>query len=73
MRICTTDPISGRDVTDLEKAPFAIDGTGESALKIFFESEANRAEYLGIEVEHPGKDLTVNLDNPAPMGAEKRR
>lgn len=72
MRICTTDPISGRDVTDLGKAPFIIDGTGDSALKIFFESEANRSEYLGVELEHPGQDLDVNLDNPAPMGGEKR-
>lgn len=70
MRITTTDPISGNDVTDLANAPFVIEGAGESALKIYFESEQTRREYLDIELEHPGQDLSVNLDNPAPMGGE---
>lgn len=46
MRICTLDPITLNDVTDLENAPFIMDGD----LKIYFESEANKQEYLGIEV-----------------------
>lgn len=70
MRISTTDPITGNDVTDLANAPFVIEGTGESALKVYFESEQTRREYLDIELEHPGQDLSVNLDNPAPMGGE---
>lgn len=73
MRICTTDPISGRDITDVARAPFVVEGTGDSALKIYFESEANRSEYLGVELEHPGQDLSVSLDNPQPMGGERKR
>lgn len=72
MRTSTTDPITGRDVTDLEHAPFVIEGTGDGALKIYFESEDSRNEYLDIEMEHPGQDLSIDLDNPAPMGGERR-
>ena len=42
----TLDPISLNDVTDLENAPFVVEGTGNHTLKIYFESEANRREYL---------------------------
>jgi hypothetical protein len=38
------------DVTDLENAPFVVEGTGDSALKIYFESETNKREYLDIEL-----------------------
>jgi hypothetical protein len=72
MRVSTTDPISGNDVKDLANAPFLIEGAGDGALKIFFESEDNKRAYLDIEVEHPGNDLSVSLDNPAPMGGERR-
>lgn len=34
MRIQTTDPINGKDVTDMEHAPFVIEGSGDDALKI---------------------------------------
>ncbi len=46
MRICTLDPITLNDVTDVANAPFVMDGD----LKIYFESEANKQEYLEIEV-----------------------
>ncbi len=44
----TLDPISLNDVTDTENAPYVIEGKGDSALKIYFESEANKQEYLAI-------------------------
>jgi hypothetical protein len=65
MRISTTDPMSMNDVKDLANAPFVIEGSGDSALKIYFESEENRRAYLDIEVEHPSRDFSVNLSNPA--------
>ena len=46
MRISTLDPITLNDVTDLENAPYVIEGEGSGAIKIFFESEANKHEYL---------------------------
>lgn len=46
----TRDPISLNDVQDLDSASFLIEGSGTSALKIYFESEANRAEYQRIEM-----------------------
>jgi hypothetical protein len=34
----TRDPISMNEITDLENAPFVIEGKGDNALKIYFES-----------------------------------
>lgn len=52
MRICTLDPITLGDVTDLENAPFVMDG----GLKIYFQSEANKCEYLDIPM-HTGENI----------------
>ena len=57
MRVTTTDPISGNDVTGLENAPYVIEGSGEDALKIYFESEENKASYLEIEPKTPEQVL----------------
>ena len=46
----TLDPVTLRDVNDLEHAPFVIEGHGSGAMKIYFESEANRQEYLDTEL-----------------------
>ncbi len=35
---------------NLEEAPFIIEGSGDSSIKIYFESEANKQEYLETEV-----------------------
>jgi len=53
----TRDPISMNDVTDLEHAPYVIEGEGPNALKIFFESEQNKREYLDIPV-HGSDDIS---------------
>ena len=50
MRITTLDPVTLEDVTDLESAPYLIEGQGEHALKIYFASEDNKREYLDLEV-----------------------
>jgi hypothetical protein len=49
----TRDPISLNDVIDISTAPFLIEGRDENVVKIYFESEANRDEYLGMEI-HEG-------------------
>jgi hypothetical protein len=64
MRISTTDPITLNDVPNPEKHPFVVEGEGENALKIYFESEETKKAYLEINVEHPGEDFTTNLNNP---------
>ena len=50
MMIVTKDPITLNDVTDLANAPFLIEGHGSGQMKIYFESEANKQEYLETEV-----------------------
>jgi len=57
MRICLTDPISGNDVGNITLAPFMIDGRNDDAIKIYFESERNKAEYQGVEFEYADADL----------------
>jgi len=54
MRICLTDPIAGNDVRNITLAPFVIEGRGDQAMKIYFESERNKAEYQGVELEYAG-------------------
>jgi hypothetical protein len=49
MRVCTLDPLSLKDVTDLNSAPFVIEGKGGTTVTIYFESERNKEEYLSIE------------------------
>jgi hypothetical protein len=50
MMTFTRVPITLNDVTNLEEAPFIIEGSGDSRIKIYFESEANKQEYLETEV-----------------------
>jgi hypothetical protein len=50
MRVSTLDPMSLEDVTDLENAPYVIEGEGDAAIKIYFRSEDNRREYLEMEI-----------------------
>jgi hypothetical protein len=53
MLVSTTDPITGNDVRNTEDAPYVVEGTGNSALKIYFESEQSKQEYLEISVSGP--------------------
>jgi hypothetical protein len=55
----TLDPITLRDVIDIENAPFVIEGSGSGEMKIYFESEANKLEYLNTETH--GSLNTSNL------------
>jgi hypothetical protein len=59
MRVTTLDPISLEDVTDLENAPFLVEGEGEGAIRIYFRSEENRQEYLDMEMH--GADNSPGL------------
>ena len=49
----TRDPITLNDVTNLADAPFVVEGQGAGLVKIYFESEANKREYLDTE-SHAG-------------------
>ncbi|MCW8955907.1 MAG: hypothetical protein OQL09_03420 [Gammaproteobacteria bacterium] len=50
MNVHTLDPITLNDVTDLEHAPYVIEGEGKGAIKIYFESEQNKREYLDLAI-----------------------
>ena len=62
--ICTTDPISGKDLKDISKLPHVVEGSGNGNLNIYFESEATRKAYLDIPVQRPATEHRLNLDNP---------
>ena len=53
----TLDPISLNDVTDIDNAPYIVEGEGNGALKIYFESEENKQEYLDTPV-HGSEDMS---------------
>ena len=57
MRRTTLDPMSLNDVTDLDNSPYIIEGEGDAAMKIYFESEQNRDDYLNLEL-HGSGDLS---------------
>lgn len=66
----TRDPITLNDVTDLANTPCLIEGSGSGTMKIYFESEANKQEYLNTET-HGGlkssglKQIYADMaDNP---------
>jgi hypothetical protein len=59
MRNSTLDPISLNDVTDINNAPYVIEGAGPNALKIYFESEANKTEYLSIPLHTANATLAA--------------
>lgn len=46
----TLDPITLEDVTDLENAPYVIEGDGDGAIRIYFLSEHNKQAYLDTPV-----------------------
>ena len=60
MRVTTRDPITGNDVTEVEDAPTVVEGVGENALKIYFESEQSRLAYLSITPRTP-QACSLNL------------
>lgn len=62
--ISHTDPISLKDILDVEGLPRVVDEGPETTLTIYFESQANRQAFLDIPIEHPLSELAVNLDNP---------
>lgn len=53
----TLDPITLNDVTNIDNAPYVIEGQGDSALKIYFESEQNKQAYLDTPV-HGSDDMS---------------
>ena len=46
MIVTTIDPVTGNKVSDLEHHPFVVEGSGMTAMKIYFESEETRHAYL---------------------------
>ncbi len=59
MRVTTTDPMTGNEVTETENAPFVLEGEGDDALKIHFESEASRQKYVDFSAESDTTDAGV--------------
>ena len=59
MQMSTLDPISMREVTDTDHAPFVIEGHGPDPLKIYFENETNKAEYLAITLHTANATLSA--------------
>ena len=70
MRIQTTDPINGKDVTVNEFTPFVVEGSGEDALKIFFDSDENRQIYLDVELEALGGHSVEVFNQTTATGRE---
>ena len=60
MRITTRDPITGNDISDRANAPSVVEGVGENALTIYFESEESRPQYMSTLPRTP-QACSLNL------------
>jgi hypothetical protein len=65
-QISTTDPITGRDIPDLEGRPFVVEGSHYNDVTIYFENEASKRAYLDIPLESVAGEGRLHriLDNP---------
>lgn len=61
--LTSIDPITGRDIEDLEGHPYLVDGN----VTMYFESEATREEYLEMPIDHPFH----LVDNPFDEGIDE--
>ncbi len=71
MRIERTDPVTGYTVEQTDGHPFVVEGAGDDALKVYFESEDTRQQYLKVGTEHPEQGMEHTLDNPAPLPGDE--
>ena len=56
MIITTTDPITGELLHYLDSKPYVVEGKGNLAVKIYFESEETRRVYL-LTYDSPAKTM----------------
>lgn len=56
MIITTTDPITGEELRNPQFKPYVIEGRGHLAIKIHFESEETRRQYLDRAGGEPATD-----------------
>lgn len=61
--LTSIDPITGRDIEDLEGHPYLVDGN----ITIYFESEETRKQYLDTPIDHPFH----LVDNPTDEGYDE--
>jgi YHS domain-containing protein len=61
--ISSTDPITGRKITDLTGHPYLVDGN----VTIYFETEATRQEFMDMPIDHPFH----LVDNPTDEGYDE--
>jgi hypothetical protein len=59
MQILTIDPMTGNEVTTLNDNLSIIDGTGDDAIKIYFESERTLNEFIEFRKD----DESVQADS----------
>ena len=50
MRVTTMDPMTLNDVKDINNAPYVLEGEAEQSIKIYFETETSRQEYVDMEI-----------------------
>jgi hypothetical protein len=61
--LTSIDPITGRDIEDLEGHPYLVDGN----VTMYFESEETRQAYIDTPIDHPFH----LVDNPTDEGYDE--
>ena len=69
MNIRTTmDPVTLREVTNLEDHPSLYEGDGENGVEIYFESEETKKIYMNMEMEDHKVICGNDTDDYIPEG-----
>jgi len=61
----TIDPMTSCKVTDIDHAPYVVEGKGPHALKIYFETEASKLKYLSSPLYNPDDSLLGAYTRPS--------
>jgi len=65
MITATIDPMTLYKVTDTDHAPYIVEGKGPHALKIYFENESSKLNYLSSLLHNPDDSLLGAYTKPS--------
>lgn len=70
-RLKTSDPISLREINNLEGKSFVIEGALYNDVTMYFVNEQNKQTYQDIPVEGPAKDFSQDVGNSVDEGIDQ--
>lgn len=63
----TTDPISGKDLTDHRDLPYIVEQTDQGEMTVYFESEETKQQYFNTPPENPARNFKRDIGKNGPQ------